>query len=148
MRQTKENKINYLKRLEFAQDLVHFRFNWRRFFLLYPGFLRSEARTYKPFNPLISKSDQHQISPCNIKNFVKQSGHDNYLQISRVFKNSRLCKNQVKYDFKHLTNKTDITNLQSIQPHLRSQHCACAVRYSVSSFLSSEVPKQTNKLLF
>ena len=70
------------------------------------------------------------------------------LQISRVFKNSRLCKNQVKYDFKHLTNKTYITNLHSIQPHLRSQHCACAVRYSVSSFLSSEVPKQTNKLLF
>ena len=70
------------------------------------------------------------------------------LQISRVFKNSRLCKNQVKCDFKHLTNKTDKTNLHSIQPHLRSQHCACAVRYSVSSFLSSEVPKQTNKLLF
>ena len=65
MRQIKVNNTEYLKRLEFAQDLVHFRFNWRRFFLLYPSFLKSEATTYKPFNRLIPKSDQHQISPCN-----------------------------------------------------------------------------------
>ena len=30
------------------------------------------------FNPLSPKSDQHQISPCNINAFVKQSGHENY----------------------------------------------------------------------
>ena len=28
-------------------------------------------------NPLNPKSDQHQISPCNINAFVKQSGHEN-----------------------------------------------------------------------
>ena len=29
-------------------------------------------------NPLSPKRDQHQISPCNINCFVKQSGHENY----------------------------------------------------------------------
>ena len=38
----------------------------------------TEEAKWQRVNPLSPKSDQHQISPCHINAFVKQSGHENY----------------------------------------------------------------------
>ena len=40
--------------------------------------IQAEPSCLLLFNPLSPKSDQHQISPCAIDAFVKQSGHENY----------------------------------------------------------------------
>ena len=48
------------------------------FFVDFLHYLCLICHLFIDLNPLSPKNDQHQISPCNINAFVKQSGHENY----------------------------------------------------------------------
>ena len=71
-----DNNINSLYLLQgFLRSNVQQLVNVAAIPSLVPHLPRGHYKEWK-INPLSPRSDEHQISPCNINTNVKQSGHD------------------------------------------------------------------------